>query len=621
MNESEQKIASDQERKEKIRQRYKGVDEDQLSVIPAIPKLDIFDRDKKLRVAIYARVSTDDPNQTSSYELQKNHYTDLVNRNPNWELIGIYADEGISGTSMNHRVNFIRMIEDCEKGLIDLVVTKSVSRFARNLLDSVGCVRRLAAQTPPVGVYFEAENINTFKNDNEMILAIVSSVAQEESHIKSEAMNYSIEMRFKRGIFLTPALLGYDKDENGDLVINEEEAKTVRLIFFMYIYGYTCSQIAETLTKLQRTTKKGNTTWSDSTVYAQLTNERHCGSILARKTFTPSYIDHKSRKNRNDRNQYVQAVHHEPIISPKDFIYVQHMLRYSTNGNVNILPVLHVIPDGLLTGFVTVNPRWSGFTPLDYLTACESIQPGASVEDSDPPVTVEKGEFDLRGYEIVRSEFFDIANRFSMTISSDRLKFSSSCTRKIDSAYVEILIHPVKRIIAIRKTTTDNRLAFNWSRVKNGINMPRHIGISAISACLFTLSGWDVENKYRIYGTQIENGDSPVILFNISDAETILSRDTEDKAEDNTDSEKKASCSSAGNMIAYPASWADGFGVDYYSHRYLYESAIPKCNDPVIIAADPVPYNPDPKLEVLDPVMIASRIDDVLNEITPAEEA
>ena len=182
-------------------------------------------------MAVYARVSTDDPRQTSSYELQKNHYQDVVNKNPNWMLVEIYADEGISGTSLQHRDAFKKMIEDCEAGKIDLIITKSVSRFARNVVDCIRYVRELSSLRPPVGVFFETEHLNTLDPKSEMILSFMSTLAQEESHTKSEIMNSSIEMRFRRGIFLTPPLLGYDQDENGDLVINPHEAKIVQLIF------------------------------------------------------------------------------------------------------------------------------------------------------------------------------------------------------------------------------------------------------------------------------------------------------------------------------------------------------------------------------------------------------
>lgn len=235
-------------RKDEIRKRYQGMNPDEIEVIPAIPEEDIFDDNKEKRVAVYVRVSTGDPSQTSSYELQKNHYLDVVSRHPNWTLVKIYADEGITGTSLNHREAFAEMIKDCYDGKIDLIIAKSVSRFARNTLDCVGHARKLAQMQPPIGILFEAENIFTLDKTSEMALTIVAALAQEESHNKSEAMNASIEMRFRRGIFLTPPLLGYDQGEDGDLVINEKEASIVRLIFFMYLYGYTCRQIAETLT-------------------------------------------------------------------------------------------------------------------------------------------------------------------------------------------------------------------------------------------------------------------------------------------------------------------------------------------------------------------------------------
>ena len=313
--------------KQRIRERYRGVNEDVLDVIPAAPQEDFYKSEVHKRVAVYARVSTDDPNQTSSYELQKNHYEDFVTRHSNWELVDIYADEGISGTSLQHRDSFIRMIDDCNAGKIDLIVTKSVSRFARNIIDCIGYVRQLKAANPPIGVFFETENIFTLDQNSEMSLSFIATLAQEESHTKSEIMNASIEMRFKRGIFLTPVLLGYDHDEDGNLIINEEEAQTVRLIFFSYLYGYSAQKIADALTELERYTKKGNQTWSAGSVLQILSNERYCGDVLARKTFTPNYLNHKAKKNNHERNQYRQKDHHAAIISREDFFAVQKIIR------------------------------------------------------------------------------------------------------------------------------------------------------------------------------------------------------------------------------------------------------------------------------------------------------
>lgn len=162
-----------EKQKEKIRQRYKGIDSNELIVIPAKPEKNIFsDNTIEIRVAVYVRVSTDNLNQTSSFELQKNHYEDMIKNRIGWKLIKIYADEGISGTSLNHRQAFIDMINDCLEQKIDLIVTKSVSRFARNLLDCIGIVRKLKELNPPVGVFFETENFCTLDNDSEIKLRL-----------------------------------------------------------------------------------------------------------------------------------------------------------------------------------------------------------------------------------------------------------------------------------------------------------------------------------------------------------------------------------------------------------------------------------------------------------------
>lgn len=295
MKDSEKNMTAS-ERKKKIRERYRGVDLEEINIIPATPEEDIYNPSGTKRVAVYARVSTDAPNQTSSYELQKNHYQDYVKQIPNWKLVKIYADEGISGTSLQHREAFKEMIHDCNDGKIDLIITKSVSRFARNTEDCLHYMRQLKALQPPVGIKFETEGIFSLNSDAEMILSFMATLAQEESHNKSEIMNASIVMRFRRGIFLLPELLGYKHDKEGNLVIFKEEAYIVKLIFYMFLYGYSCSEIANHLTKLTCQTKRGHLQWSPSTIRGILQNERHCGDVLARKTYTPNYLDHKSKK-------------------------------------------------------------------------------------------------------------------------------------------------------------------------------------------------------------------------------------------------------------------------------------------------------------------------------------
>ena len=239
------------DRKQKIRDRYKGVDISELEVIPAKIIEDLETSSVIRRVAAYIRVSTDNDEQTSSYELQKNYYTDYIQAQPGWVFVGIYADEGISGTSLEHRKGMQQLIEDCKAGKIDLVLTKSIARFARNIVDCLSVIELLKNLNPPVGVKFEADNIYTLDSNGRMILTILASVAEEESHSKSIIMNWSIDRRFSRGLFLTPALLGYDKDEEGNLVINPEEAQTVKVIYYLYLNGYSLTEIATLLMEYQ----------------------------------------------------------------------------------------------------------------------------------------------------------------------------------------------------------------------------------------------------------------------------------------------------------------------------------------------------------------------------------
>ncbi|MDR0286779.1 MAG: recombinase family protein, partial [Clostridiales bacterium] len=197
--------------------------------------------DKRLRVAPYCRVSTEHENQASSFALQKKYYEDFVASHPNWILVDIYADEGLSATSYSKRDDFKRMLEDCRQGKIDLIITKNVSRFSRNVVDCLGIARDLISAKQPVGIFFQENNINTLTRNNEMMLTMLSSLAQAESEAKRESMLWSIDKRFSRGQFLTPTnnLLGYVTDENakGNIAVEKEGAKTVRAIFKSFLAG------------------------------------------------------------------------------------------------------------------------------------------------------------------------------------------------------------------------------------------------------------------------------------------------------------------------------------------------------------------------------------------------
>ena len=612
MKESEERSSNIDEQKARIRQRYKGIDPEELEVIPALPPEDIFKTEKKLRVAVYARVSTDDPRQTSSYELQKNHYQDVVNKNPNWMLVEIYADEGISGTSLQHRDAFKKMIKDCEGGKIDLIITKSVSRFARNVVDCIRYVRELSSLRPPVGVFFETEHLNTLDPKSEMILSFMSTLAQEESHTKSEIMNSSIEMRFRRGIFLTPPLLGYDQDENGDLVINPHEAKIVQLIFYMYLNGSSTQQIADSLTELGCKTKKNNDVCSSSTILQILQNERHCGDVLARKTWTPNYLDHKSRKNNQDRNQYRKVGHHEAIISRDDFIAVQKLITNAKYGNKEILPELHVIQKGSLSGFISINPRWSGFKSRDYFEASQSVLKPANMNAPDT-ITASAGSFDLRDYEVARGQFFSSVGRISVSFSYKQISFNKDAIRKFPNIkFVELLIHPSSKLLAIRPCSSETKNKVQWSRLKDGQLIPKPISGAAFLPTLYEIFKWDKKCKYRILGVAHQKDNENVLIFNMDDTEIRIPTSTNDVSAPNNNTPDTISDSKS--VLAYPADWMNSFGNNYYTQSQAPELTEFTVDKNWQTASESKPYK-EPELQTTPKETIIQNIKNIITEI------
>lgn len=597
--------------KEKIRARYKGNNTTEINILPAIKEENIFCDDSEARVAVYARVSTGDPRQTSSYELQKNYYLDFVNRHPKWTLVDIYADEGISGTSLNHRDAFVRMINDCIDGKIDLIVTKSVSRFSRNVVDCIKYIRDLAALTPPVGVFFEAEQLSTVDPNSESRLSYMAINAQEESHIKSQIMNTSLEMRFNKGIFLTPPLLGYDKDEDGNLVINENEAAIIRLIFFMYLYGYTCRQIADTLTNLSCKTKKNNTTWSPGTVLNILRNERHCGAVLARKTYTPNYLTHKSKKNKRNRNQYYCENNHEAIISREDFIAVQHFINNAKYGNKRFLPELKVIDKGVLSGFVTIHPRWGGFKARDYILASKSVIDGNYPIDEEIKIELPDGEFDFRGYEIARSQFFNTSGKIFMTISRKNIVFSSGCIRKFnETQYIEMLILPEKQLFAVRPSTKGKNLSVKWSKRKDGTITSRTVSGVAFLNTIYEILNWNLSWKYKIYGTYYIRDNMPVIIFDMSDTEIIMPGE-----HSNDTGDKEIPVSNHKNIVAYPTEWIHEFGYNFYTHAQAKELENFIKTGVWDVDNEGIPFNDDEMPYIPDKEYVENKIKESIEEI------
>ena len=289
-----------------------------------LTKIDIPKKyyENMLRVCAYCRVSTDSEEQLNSLEAQKKYYSEYIKNHDNWQFKGLYFDSGISAANKEKRQGLLKMVHDCEAGNIDLIVTKSISRFARNTADCLELVRKL--KDIGVYIYFEKENINTGSMESELFLSIYSSLAQDESYSISENSKWSVQKQFEDGSYVisTPPF-GY-KNVNGKMIVDDVQAKVVKYIFSQYLKGYSTEKIADELNQSKVPTMK-KSKWSGTTVAGIIKNEKYVGDILLQKTYTDFRF--KRHKNKGECNQYYIHNHHEPIISQQDFEKANALLK------------------------------------------------------------------------------------------------------------------------------------------------------------------------------------------------------------------------------------------------------------------------------------------------------
>ena len=304
--------------------------------IDATIKIAAFDGGiaKKRRVAAYARVSTDAEELETSLATQRDYYEQYIKENKEWELVGIYYDDGISGLSFRNRDGFNRMIRDALDGKIDLILTKSLSRFARNTVDTLTTIRKLKAAN--IEVYFEKENIFTLDSKGEFLITIMSSIAQEESRSISENVTWGTRKRFSDGKYHVPydSFLGYEKGAEGSLQIVEKEAAIVRLIYLLYLVGKSPHTICELFNSLEIPTTKQQGPWNKTPVVSILTNEKYKGDALLQKTITVDFLTGKRKINEGEVAQYYVSKAHDPIFSPEVFDMVQAALLYRKQQNM-----------------------------------------------------------------------------------------------------------------------------------------------------------------------------------------------------------------------------------------------------------------------------------------------
>ncbi|HHS8072751.1 TPA: recombinase family protein [Streptococcus pyogenes] len=285
----------------------------------------------KLRVVAYCRVSTDSDEQAGSYDVQVQHYTEYIGRNKEWELAGIYTDDGISGTNIKKREGFIEMIDDCMEGKVDMIITKSISRFARNTIDCLKYVRKLKEKN--IAIVFEKENINTLEASGELLLTIMASLAQQESASLSQNIKLGLQFRYQEGKVQVnhEHFLGYTKDEYGKLIVDEDEAKIVRRIFREYLEGASFRDIANGLEKDKIMTGGKRYKWHLSTIRGILRNEKYMGDALLQKTITTDFIEKIRIKNDGTVPQYYVKDSQEPIIARDIFMLVQEEMTRRAN--------------------------------------------------------------------------------------------------------------------------------------------------------------------------------------------------------------------------------------------------------------------------------------------------
>ncbi len=523
------------------------------------------DESKPLRVAAYCRVSTDDLDQALSIAMQIKVYKEKIKSTPNWTYVGTYVDDGFSGTNTDHRQGFQKLMKDCMDGKIDMIITKAVSRFARNLLDCIKWVEALQNHDPPVRVFFEQENLDTMSQTSGIILFVLAMVAEEESHMKSEAMLLSLEWRFSRGRFLTPRLFGFDKVEVPDgygghkkiLQINESEANVVRWMYSALLSGMTPEEIAGMLTDLAIPTggrkKDGsfNTHWIDRTVISILRNEKHCGDVLARKTYTKSFKDHKARKNTGQKNKYYQANHHDAIVSRTIWNAAQRILNSRRYGHEGTYLPMRLIDTGSLTGFISMNRSWAGFDAEDYYRVSQiamGLVDGELEADLEREFLPESGhrigglmddhgiaqiardltaaeqemknelegkkreaendsdkEEIVKTFQVVSGDMFSKIYEPVVRITTSSITFNKSCVCKMLTNYAELLFNPVERMLVVRPCKVDNPNAIPWDSNSRGA--------SSLSKVLFATMGWEEDYSYRIPCQPLEEPNEEVVLF------------------------------------------------------------------------------------------------------------
>ncbi len=493
------------------------------------PQPTINDDDYK-KVAVYARVSTQSEEQVSSIENQTKYYTEKVAEKGNWDLYKIYADEGKSGTSMKRRTEFKQMLKDASEQKFDTILCASVSRFARNVTDCIEQVKHLKIDNPkhPVGVYFETEGLYTLDPNSNMALFIHAMLADWESDNKSKRMILSYDQRISTGQYPVLDLLGYRHTKDGKLIIQEDEAETVKFIFYAYIGGYTLQEIAEILTEKERQTLTGRTEWNAHMVKAIMENERRWGDLEARKNIVIDYKEKKIVKNDAMRVSAFVPNHHEGIVS-REIANAARMVAASS-GNIAGVPDICVVEKGGLKGFVSVSPTWSGVDRQLYLDFCKSAYTAEEYEQIEHEAKIISGEehskivsLQFAGYEVPNSAFFISPGTPNLTFDRKHIRLNKKCLEKFRNYdYVETLYHPLLQAIVIRSC-----MGYRPGAIQ--LRKPDGKEITSFSAEVFCQivyeqMDWIEDYGFRFRGVTRIRGKQTAMLFFLDEPQILVGK-------------------------------------------------------------------------------------------------
>ena len=382
-------------------------DRDMSKITVKKPRQDVdpFDTNVRKRVAIYCRVSSDKLSQTPSFYTQQQYYLKYVRSRSDLHMVVMYKDEGISATGIVKRTGLVNLLRDAEAGRFDMVIVKNLSRLSRNLMDCMRIIYKLRQLPNPVGILFEEERLYTLDKKNDLTLSILALIAQEESHKKSDAVTRAQRMRYEMGNFMVFDVFGFQRIGVNEIDINIEEAKSLQLIFMMYMAGCSPKFIAEVLNMLQRKThthhyvdgrvKEGVVDWTADRVINILKNEKCCGNVDAQKTVTPSYLDHKAVKNVDKAPKYYAVEQHTAIINPEDYYITQKIMNANRGGWKDGVQDLGIYEEGILAGGVLSVPNWNGFGAEDYNRACLRAygMPETDLEDIEKRIKEQEDEW------------------------------------------------------------------------------------------------------------------------------------------------------------------------------------------------------------------------------------